>query len=143
MLILILAYLGGILTIASPCILPVLPFIFSRADRPFLRSGLPLLVGMALTFALFATLAAVGGGWVVAANQYGRWLALVLMAVFGITLLFPAVAERVMHPLVSAGNRLSDKIAADKQHQVGSSLLLGAPPGCFGHRAPGRSSVWC
>ena len=50
MLILILAYLGGILTIASPCILPVLPFIFSRADRPFLRSGLPLLVGMALTF---------------------------------------------------------------------------------------------
>ncbi|CAI1200418.1 cytochrome c biogenesis protein DipZ [Serratia quinivorans] len=129
MLILILAYLGGILTIASPCILPVLPFIFSRADRPFLRSGLPLLVGMALTFALFATLAAVGGGWVVAANQYGRWLALVLMAVFGITLLFPAVAERVMHPLVSAGNRLSDKIAADKQHQVGPSLLLGVATG--------------
>ncbi|CAI1731568.1 thiol-disulfide oxidoreductase [Serratia quinivorans] len=129
MLILILAYLGGILTIASPCILPVLPFIFSRADRPFLRSGLPLLVGMALAFALFATLAAVGGGWVVAANQYGRWLALVLMAVFGITLLFPAVAERVMHPLVSAGNRLSDKIAADKQHQVGPSLLLGVATG--------------
>ncbi|MGO2155062.1 MAG: cytochrome c biogenesis protein DipZ [Serratia proteamaculans] len=129
MLILILAYLGGILTIASPCILPVLPFIFSRADRPFLRSGLPLLVGMALTFALFATLAAVGGGWVVAANQYGRWLALVLMAVFGVTLLFPAVAERVMHPLVSAGNRLSDKIAADKQHQVGPSLLLGVATG--------------
>jgi cytochrome c biogenesis protein CcdA/thiol-disulfide isomerase/thioredoxin len=129
MLILILAYLGGILTIASPCILPVLPFIFSRADRPFLRSGLPLLVGMALTFALFATLAAVGGGWVVTANQYGRWLALVLMAVFGITLLFPAVAERVMHPLVSAGNRLSDKIAADKQHQVGPSLLLGVATG--------------
>lgn len=129
MLILILAYLGGILTIASPCILPVLPFIFSRADRPFLRSGLPLLVGMALTFALFATLAAVGGGWVVAANQYGRWLALVLMAVFGVTLLFPAVAERVMHPLVSAGNRLSDKIAANKQHQVGPSLLLGVATG--------------
>lgn len=129
MLILILAYLGGILTIASPCILPVLPFIFSRADRPFLRSGLPLLAGMALTFALFATLAAVGGGWVVAANQYGRWLALVLMAVFGITLLFPAVAERVMHPLVSAGNRLSDKIAADQQHQVGPSLLLGVATG--------------
>ncbi len=129
MLILILAYLGGILTIASPCILPVLPFIFSRADRPFLRSGLPLLAGMALTFALFATLAAVGGGWVVAANQYGRWLALVLMAVFGVTLLFPAVAELVMHPLVSVGNRLSDKIAADQQNQIGPSLLLGIATG--------------
>ena len=46
MLIFILAYLGGILTIVSPCILPVLPFVFARADRPFVRNGLPLLVGM-------------------------------------------------------------------------------------------------
>ena len=29
-----LAYLGGVLTILSPCILPVLPFVFARADRP-------------------------------------------------------------------------------------------------------------
>ena len=71
MLLLILAYLGGALTILSPCILPVLPFVFSRADRPFARNGLPMLVGMALTFAVVATLAAVGGGWAVRAV---RWL---------------------------------------------------------------------
>ena len=59
------------LTIVSPCILPVLPFVFAKAVRPFLRSGLPLLAGMAATFAVVATLAAVGG-WAVAANQYGR-----------------------------------------------------------------------
>jgi cytochrome c biogenesis protein CcdA len=35
----LLAYLGGVLTIVSPCILPVLPFVFARADRPFARSG--------------------------------------------------------------------------------------------------------
>ena len=29
----LLAYLGGVLTILSPCILPVLPFVFARADR--------------------------------------------------------------------------------------------------------------
>ena len=57
-----LVYFGGVLTIVSPCILPVLPFVFARADRPFVRSGLPLLVGMAATFAAVATLAAVGGG---------------------------------------------------------------------------------
>jgi hypothetical protein len=45
---------GGVLTIVSPCILPVLPFVFSRADQPFRRSGLPLLVGMAATFAAVA-----------------------------------------------------------------------------------------
>ena len=72
MLLFALAYLGGILTILSPCILPVLPFVFARADRPFLRNGLPLLAGMALTFALIATLAAIGGEWAVAANSVTR-----------------------------------------------------------------------
>jgi hypothetical protein len=46
MALLVIAFLGGILTIISPCILPVLPFVFSRADQPFRRSGLPLLAGM-------------------------------------------------------------------------------------------------
>ena len=51
MTLLVLAYLGGVLTIISPCILPVLPFVFARADRSFAKSGLPMLIGMAVTFA--------------------------------------------------------------------------------------------
>ena len=90
MWLLVLAYLGGVLTIVSPCILPVLPFVFARADKPFLRSGLPLLAGMAITFAAVATLAAVGGGWAVQANHFGRLIAMALLAVFGLTLLLPA-----------------------------------------------------
>src|SRR5215470_13365243 len=108
MIVFLLAYLGGVLTIVSPCILPVLPFVFARADKPFVRAGLPLLVGMALTFALVASLAAVGGGWAVAANQYGRWAALVLLAVFGLTLLIPSLADRLTRPLVALGARLSE-----------------------------------
>src|SRR6478609_8932132 len=76
MLFYLLAYLGGMLTILSPCILPVLPFVFARAGRSFTRSTLPMLVGMAATFAIVATLAAVGGGWAVKANAIGRWAAL-------------------------------------------------------------------
>ena len=129
MLFLLLAYLGGVLTIASPCILPVLPFVFARADQPFVRSGLPMLAGMALTFALVATLAAVGGGWVVEANQYGRWLALALMALFGLTLLMPQLAERLTHPLVSAGARLSEAAQTTSQPRPGSSFLLGIATG--------------
>ena len=72
MLLFVVAYLGGVLTILSPCILPVLPFVFARADQPFVKSGLPLLLGMAITFAAVATLAAVGGGWAVQANHWGR-----------------------------------------------------------------------
>ncbi|MEN7530047.1 cytochrome c biogenesis protein DipZ [Cupriavidus sp. DL-D2] len=130
MLLLILSYLGGVLTILSPCILPVLPFVFARADQPFVRSGLPLLAGMALTFAGVATLAAVGGGWVAQANEYGRWLAIALLAVFGITLLFPSVAERLTQPLVRAGSRLTNFAQADgKPASPASSFLLGIATG--------------
>ena len=130
MLLIVLAYLGGALTILSPCILPVLPFVFARADQPFVRSGLPLLAGMSVTFALVATLAAVGGGWVAQANQYGRWLAIVLLAVFGLTLLLPSFAERLMRPLVNAGNRLSTFAQGDGQKSgAGSSFLLGIATG--------------
>jgi cytochrome c biogenesis protein CcdA/thiol-disulfide isomerase/thioredoxin len=126
MLLFLLAYLGGILTILSPCILPVLPFVFARGDKPFLSNGLPLLAGMAVTFAGVATLAALGGGWAVAANSVGRAVALVLFAGFALLLIFPSLSERIMRPLVGWGQRLSER--ADRGG-VGSSALLGAATG--------------
>src|SRR6202522_530401 len=130
MLLFALAYIGGVLTIASPCILPVLPFVFARADQPFLRRGLPMLLGMGLTFAVVATLAAVGGGWAVQANEYGRYVAIALLALFGVTLLFPELSDRLTRPLVALGGRLS--ASADRNENAGSvwpSLLLGIATG--------------
>ena len=127
MLLILLAYLGGILTILSPCILPVLPFVFARADRSFVRSTLPMLAGMAATFAIVATLAAVGGGWAVRANAIGRWAALVLLALFGIALVFPSISDRLTRPLVALGSRLTEK--EGRQDSVWSSVILGVATG--------------
>ncbi|WP_398498433.1 cytochrome c biogenesis protein DipZ [Variovorax sp.] len=126
MLVLIVAYLGGVLTILSPCILPVLPFVFARADRPFRSHGLPMLAGMALAFAAVATLAAVGGGWVVALNEWGRYAAIALLALFGLTLLLPALADRLSRPLVALGLRLAD---APTGGSAFTPLLLGVGTG--------------
>ena len=128
MLIILLAYLGGVLTILSPCILPVLPFVFARADRSFVRSTLPLLAGMAGTFAIVATLAAVGGGWAVRANAIGRWAALILLALFGIALVFPAISDRMTRPLVALGSRLSERQPGEKE-SMWSSAVLGVATG--------------
>src|SRR3982751_3566599 len=127
MLLFILAYLGGILTILSPCILPVLPFVFARADRSFLRSTLPMLIGMAATFATVATLAAVGGGWAVQANAIGRWAALILLAFFGIALVFPRVSDRLTRPLVALGSRMTER--EGQRDSIWSSLVLGVATG--------------
>jgi cytochrome c biogenesis protein CcdA/thiol-disulfide isomerase/thioredoxin len=127
MFLIFLAYVGGVLTILSPCILPVLPFVFARSDQPFRRSGLPLLAGMIITFTLVASLATVGGGWAVRANQFGRIAALVLFGVFGISLIFSSVADLISRPLVRLGSRLSQNSGATPG--AGNSFLLGIGTG--------------
>jgi cytochrome c biogenesis protein CcdA/thiol-disulfide isomerase/thioredoxin len=127
MLIYLLAFVGGVLTILSPCILPVLPFVFSRADQPFRRSGLPLLTGMALTFALVATAAAFGGHWVVRLNQGGRYVAIAIFLVLGLTLLFPSLAEALTRPLVRAGAKIQG--GPTSEVSVGKSFVLGISTG--------------
>src|ERR1700733_12263834 len=114
--------------------------VLARADRSFLRNGLPMLVGMALTFALVATFAAVAGSWVVEANQYGRIAALGLMAGLGLTLLFPEWADRLMRPLVGVGAKLSasaERDAAEHQATILPSLLLGVATGFLWAPCPG------
>jgi cytochrome c biogenesis protein CcdA len=89
----ILAYAAGVLTIASPCIIPILPIVLVEAGKPFRRSGLPLLIGLALTFATVASLAAVVGGWAVEANRAGRAIAVGSAGVGLAASVAPAMAQ--------------------------------------------------
>jgi cytochrome c biogenesis protein CcdA/thiol-disulfide isomerase/thioredoxin len=127
MLIYLLAFVGGVLTILSPCILPVLPFVFARADQPFRRSSLPLLGGMVLTFSLVAIAAAFGGHWIVRLNQGGRYIAMVVFLILGLTLLFPSLAEYLARPLVRVGSGLQSGPGGSTG--VGKSFLLGISTG--------------
>ncbi|HEX4241255.1 MAG TPA: cytochrome c biogenesis protein DipZ [Steroidobacteraceae bacterium] len=129
MTLVLLVFFGGVLTILSPCILPVLPFVFARSDRGFLSNGLPMLAGMAVTFAGIATLAAVGGAWAVGLNQYGRMLALLLMALFALTLLSRRLSDWVARPFVALGNRLTAAGGGGADLGPLQSVLLGVATG--------------
>ncbi|MBB4572788.1 cytochrome c biogenesis protein DipZ [Rhizobium lentis] len=130
MTLLIIAYLGGMLTILSPCILPILPFVFARAGQPFVKSTLPMLAGMTATFALVATLAAVGGSWAIRANEYGRLAAIVLIALFGVSLLSPRFASTLARPIVDLGNNLVNASGGGRTAPtVRSALILGVATG--------------
>jgi cytochrome c biogenesis protein CcdA/thiol-disulfide isomerase/thioredoxin len=122
-----LVYVAGILTILSPCILPVLPFVFTRAGRPFVSNGLPMLIGMGLTFAAVASLAGAGGSWAVQANEAGRLAALILLGVFGLTLLFSGLATQVARPAVALGTRLAG--SSNNSRSLSGSAALGVATG--------------
>lgn len=114
---LLLAFAAGALALLSPCILPVLPFVLTGSGRPLRRGALPLLLGMAGSFALFASLTALGGGWVLRSSVLAREFALVWLAVVGMTLLFPGLAERLAAPVT----RWSDRLLTRKAGPAGGS----------------------
>ncbi|OCO98423.1 MULTISPECIES: cytochrome c biogenesis protein DipZ [unclassified Ensifer] len=129
MFLFVVAYLAGVLTIVSPCILPVLPFVFARAGQPFSTSILPMLLAKIVTFAGIASLAALGGNWAVQANAFGRYAAIAPLAVFGVSLLSTRAATFLTGPLVALGNRLSRKAATGEKGSVGGAILLGVATG--------------
>ena len=118
----IISFLGGALTVLAPCILPVIPFVFARVDQPFVKSGLPMLVGMASTFAAVGTLGAAAGSWAVEANEYGRIAATALLGLMGAAMVFPRLAERLTRPLVSVGLDLSN--AANAHTAMAGNCVL-------------------
>ncbi|KAA5844792.1 cytochrome c biogenesis protein DipZ [Pseudomonas chlororaphis] len=127
---LLIAFLGGVLTILSPCILPVVPFLFARADRSR-GSVLLTLGGMALTFALVSSLAVVSSDWIVRANGIGRQLALVVLGLFALSLIFARFGNWLARPWVSLGNRL-DGLRLDRARKFSgplAALLLGVATG--------------
>lgn len=106
---LLIAFLGGVLTVLSPCILPVVPFLFAGVSRS--RSSVLLVLGgMALTFALVSSLAVVSSEWVIRANIAGRQVALVIMVLFALSLISARVGTWLAKPFVALANHIDPSI---------------------------------
>ncbi|HHC0918150.1 TPA: cytochrome c biogenesis protein/redoxin [Klebsiella pneumoniae] len=109
----LIAFLGGMLTLLSPCTLPVIPLLFAsvRGRRGQLAI---MLAGMALMFGAVSWLVTVASGWVVNLTLAGRGLALAFFALVGLSLLSQRVAQRLTS-LQSAGGlsqALEQRLAA-------------------------------
>lgn len=122
----LIAFLGGLLTVLSPCILPVVPFLFAGIDRT--RSSILLTIGgMVLTFALVSSLAVVSSEWVIQANNTGRHVALVVMALFALSLISARISGWLASPFVLLGNRLDPQTR--KMSGPLGSLMIGVATG--------------
>jgi cytochrome c-type biogenesis protein len=92
-----LALLAGLVTIASPCVLPVMPILLGTSvERPDRVRPLFIIAGFIVTFASLAlTLGAVSSAMHLA-QQTLRDAATALLALFGLLRLWPAPFEWLM-----------------------------------------------
>jgi len=104
----IIAFMGGMLTLLSPCTLPVIPFLFASV-RGQKRHLAAMLAGMVLMFTLVSSLVTVASVWVAQVATVGRWLALLFLSVVAVSLISPRVAQWLANPVVRLGNQVNDK----------------------------------
>jgi cytochrome c biogenesis protein CcdA/thiol-disulfide isomerase/thioredoxin len=96
MIILILfAFLAGIVTILSPCILPVLPIVLSSSLSGGKRRPLGVVVGFILSFTFFTlALSSLVKATGISADAL-RYLSIFLIALFGLALVVPKFQEKM------------------------------------------------
>ena len=119
------AFLAGAGTALSPCVLPVLPAVLSAGGMGGRRRPLGVVLGLSATFTVtIVGIAEVVGGVGLGTDPL-RALAVVVLAAFGLALLFPSVAARLEVPLA----RLSRYGPRTRGDGFASGLLVGAALG--------------
>ncbi|PPD42499.1 MAG: cytochrome C biogenesis protein [Methylocystis sp.] len=125
-----LAFLAGILSALSPCVLPLLPLVLGTAAAEHKWAPALLALGVALSFVLIGLFVATVGFSIGLDGDVFRAAAAALMIGLGVVLLVPALQTRV----AAAGGPLSDRLSAafggrassGLYGQFGVGLLLGA-----------------
>lgn len=107
---LIIAFLGGMISLLSPCTLPVIPLLFAGFQRER-KHILALLGGMIVMFTLVAMVVTVASEWIADATVIARWIALLVLGIAALALIFPPFAQRIASPAVSIGNVLNTRSA--------------------------------
>ncbi|MCR1304468.1 MULTISPECIES: cytochrome c biogenesis protein/redoxin [Enterobacter] len=123
---LIIAFLGGMISLLSPCTLPVIPLLFAgfQGQR---RHILALFAGMIVMFTLVAMAVTVASEWIAEATIIGRWVALVILAIAALSLISPSFARRIAQPAVSVGNALNTR--SGQTRGIASAFLAGLAVG--------------
>ena len=120
-----LAFLAGLATVASPCVLPVLPFLLSATvDRPQRRRPILIVAGFVLSFSAFALALGAVSAAAQLAQETLRNGAILLLGVSGLLRIWPRpwdlLVERV-RPLLARlrGTR------ADAMPKESGAFMLG------------------
>jgi len=118
-----LSFLAGLFTIASPCVLPVLPILLgSSIQQRSSRRPLFIVAGFILTFASFAMLLGAVSSTIHVAQEALRNTAIALLAISGLLRIWPQPYDWLTQRLQGLGFSMPQVAANDSN---GGGFVLG------------------
>ncbi|HKQ56012.1 MAG TPA: cytochrome c biogenesis protein CcdA [Methyloceanibacter sp.] len=125
-----LAFLAGVLTVLSPCVLPLLPIVLGAAASQHRLGPLALAGGLALSFTAIGLFVATIGFAAGLDTGFFRTVSAVLLIGVGLVLLVPRLQEQFAFAAAPvsnwAGGYADNFTPAGLAGQFGLGLLLGA-----------------
>lgn len=120
-----LAYIAGLVTILSPCVLPLLPIVLGSALHTHRLGPLALACGLVLSFTGVGLLIATVGFQLGLTTTSFSKIAAGVMMLFGVVLLSTTLQQKFALAAESATTRLSNSISAFAPQTLPGQFTLG------------------
>src|ERR1700738_4608773 len=91
----VLAFVAGLLSILSPCVLPILPVVLGAAASDHKLGPVALAAGLSLSFVCIGLFVATIGYSLGISGDAFRYIAGTLIVVIGVVLVFPDLQARL------------------------------------------------
>lgn len=121
--------LAGVVTIAGPCILPLLPIILGTSTvRTHASRPLFIILGFVLSFSIFAVVFALFGQILGIKPETFRTIAVFVIGLFGFMMLFPRIQETLIEKIQPMLQKVTPRTNVENSG-LWSGFLLGASLG--------------
>jgi cytochrome c biogenesis protein CcdA len=130
MILLILSFVAGVLTVLAPCVLPLLPVIIGGSlDTKDKFKPYQIIVGLVVSITLFTLLLKASTLLIDIEPRFWTWVSATILILFGLVYLFPGVWDKISLRLKLSSN--SDKLLEKATEKTGwaGNVLLGAALG--------------
>lgn len=120
-----LAFLGGVLTVLSPCVLPILPVLVGRSLQSHKYGPIALVVGLISGFALAGSLLGITASWFAGLASALRYTAIVILLLLGLLAVFPDWGYKLFSYLpIHRWTKESPRIGLTGEFWLGTQLGL-------------------
>lgn len=119
-----LALLGGLLTILSPCILPIVPLILGRSFKTHRFGPIVLVAGLICGFASIGSLLGIASSWFAGFANILRSVAICTLILFGLLAIFPTLSYQIFSHWQFGNFRESAKPNLWSEFAIGTQLGL-------------------